>query len=200
MPTLGRTLTIIAIALAVATTTISVTMSVYFSTTAKATPVAPPSPSPSASPSATPTVAPAAPPQLRDYWTQAHSKVQLPSAAKRGEQVLTVLLPPGGWVLHADLTISSKGPSDFVGCVIGDADTPSLNAHRTIVGNPTLKGNVGPAPLVTVISETAAVTLTANTRVFVECEHDTARGAAPVIEPGADLWAHQSRYLIRQGA
>ena len=88
-------------------------------------------------------------------------------------------------MLHADLSVYNKGSSDFVGCVIGDSGTPSLNGHRTIVGDPTLKGNVGPAPLVAVISETAAVTVKTPTRVFVKCEHDTARGAAPSIDAGA---------------
>jgi hypothetical protein len=193
---MGRTLTIIAIALAVATTTISVAVSVYFSTTAKATPVA--APAASASPTPTPTVTP--PPPLRDYWTQTHGKVQLFPGAKKIKQVLVMTLPPGNWVLHADLTVYNKGPSDFVGCVIGDADTPVLNGHRTIVGDPTLKGNVGPAPLMAIIAETAAMTVQAPTRVFVKCAHDTARGASPYIDPGADLWAHQSAYLVKQGA
>jgi hypothetical protein len=195
---MSRTLTIIAIALAVATTTISVTMSVYFSTTAKATPVA--SPAPSASPSPSPTPAAIPPPLLRDYWTQTHSKVQLVSAAKRARQVLVMTLPAGRWVLHADLTVYNPGSSDVVGCVIGDSATPSLNWHRTVVGDPTLRGNVGPAPLVALISETAAVTVKAPTRFFVKCEHDTARGASPSIDAGADLWAHQSGYLVKQGA
>lgn len=191
---MGRTLTIIAIALAVVTTTVSVTMSVYFSTTAKATPAASPSPAPSPVPTVTP------PPPLRDYWAQAPAKVQLPAAAKHVRQVLVMTLPPGRWVLHADLSVYNKGPSDFVGCVIGDTGTPSLNTHRTVVGDPTVKGNVGPAPLVALISETAAVTVKTSTRVFVKCEHDTARGASPYIDPGADLWAHQSAYLVEQGA
>jgi len=198
MQLMGRTLTIIAIALAVATTTISVTMSVYFSTTAKATAVV--SPAPSASPSPSPTHTATPPPPLRDYWTQTHSKVQLVTGAKRIKQVLVMTLPAGRWVLHADLSVYNNGPSDFVGCVIGDTDTASLNGHRTIVGDPTLRGNVGPAPLVALISETAAVTVKTSTRVFVKCEHDTARGASPYIDPGADLWAHQSAYLVKQGA
>src|ERR1700745_669722 len=109
---MGRTLTTIAIALAVATTTVSVATSVYFSTTAKATPVA--SPAPSASP--TPAVTPPPPPPLRDYWTQVHGKVPLLPGAKKIKQVLALTLPPGHWVLHADLSIYNKGPSDFVGC------------------------------------------------------------------------------------
>jgi hypothetical protein len=191
---MGRTLTIIAIALAVATTTVSVAVSVYFSTTAKATPVVAPAPSASPTPTATPA------PPLRDYWTQTHAKVQLLPGARRIKQVLVMTLPPGRWVLHAELSVYNKGPSDFVGCVIGDSDTPSLNGHRTIVGDPTIKGNVGPASQMAFISETAAVTVKTSTRVVVKCEHDTARGATPYIDPGADLWAHQSAYLVKQGA
>ena len=195
---MGRTLTIIAIALAVATTTVSVAASVYFSTTARATPVVA-TPSASPSPTATPSPTPPTPP-LRDYWTQTHSKVQLLPAPKKIKQILTMTLPAGRWVLHADLSVYNKGPSDFVGCVIGDEVTPSLNGHRTIVGDPTAKGNVGPAALMGVISETAAVTFETPTRVFVKCEHDTAKGAAPFVDPGASLWAHQSGYLVKQGA
>ena len=189
---MGRTLTVIAIALAVATTTVSVAVSVYFSTTAKAVPVAAPTPTPSR----THTVPP--PPPLRDYWTQTHGKVTLPASAKRIKQVIAMTLPPGNWVLRAEESVYNKGPSDFVGCMIGDADTASLNSHRAIVGDPTIHGNVGPAPLMTVISETAAVSLKVPTRVFVRCEHDTARGASPYIDPGADLWAHQSAGPVRQ--
>jgi hypothetical protein len=194
---MGRTLTIIAIALAVATTTISVAASVYFSTTAKATPVAPPTPTASPAPIPTP---PPPPPPLRDYWTQTKGKAVLPAAAKRMKQVLVMTLPAGRWVLHADLSVYNKGPSDFVGCVIGTAGTPSLNAHHTIVGDPTLKGNVGSGPLMAVLSETAAVTTKTSTQVFVKCEHDNAHGPVPYIDAGADLWAHQSAYLVKLGA
>jgi hypothetical protein len=194
---MGRTLTIIAIALAVATTTISVAASVYFSTTAKATPVAAPAPSVSPTPMPTP---PPPPPPLRDYWTQTKGKAVLPAAAKRMKQVLVMTLPAGRWVLHADLSVYNKGPSDFVGCVIGSTGTPNLNAHHTIVGDPTAKGNAGAAPLMAVISETAAVTAKSPMQVFVKCEHDNAHGSAPYIDAGADLWAHQSAYLVKLGA
>lgn len=194
---MGRTLTIIAIALAVATTTISVAASVYFSTTAKATPVAAPTPTASPTPIPTP---PPPPPPLRDYWTQTKGKAVLPVAAKRMKQVLVMTLPAGRWVLHADLSVYNKGPSDFVGCVIGSTGTPNLNAHHTIVGDPTLKGNVGAGSLMAIISETAAVTAKTSTQVFVRCEHDNAHGSAPYIDAGADLWAHQSAYLVKLGA
>jgi hypothetical protein len=195
---MGRTLTIIAIALAVATTTISVAASVYFSTTAKATPVA--APTPTASPTPSPTPPPPPPPPLRDYWTQTKGKAVLPAAAKRMKQVLVMTLPAGRWVLHADLSVYNKGPSDFVGCVIGATGTQNLNAHHTIVGDPTVKGNVGAGPLMAIISETAAVTTKTSTQVFVKCEHDNAHGSAPYIDAGADLWAHQSAYLVKLGA
>ncbi len=189
---MGRTLTVIAIALAVTTTTVSVAVSVYFSATAKAVPVAAPTPAPSPSRSVPP------PPPLRDYWTQTHSKVTLPAGAKHVKQVIAMTLPAGNWVLRADESVYNKGPSDFVGCMIGDAATPSLNSHRAIVGDPSRHGNVGPAPLMTVISETAAVTLTTSARIFVLCEHDTARGASPYIDPGADLWAHESAHPVKR--
>ncbi len=185
---MGRTLTVIAIALAVATTTVSVAVSVYFSTTAKAVPVAAPSPSHAVPP----------PPPLRDYWTQTHSKVTLPAGATHVKQVIAMTLPAGNWVLRADESVYNKGPSDFVGCMIGDTATPGLNSHRAIVGDPSIHGNVGPAPLMAVISETAAVTLTTSTRIFVMCEHDTARGASPYIDPGADLWAHESARPVKR--
>jgi len=181
---MGRTLTIIAIALAVATTTISVAASVYFSTTAKATPVAAPTPTASPTPSPTP---PPPPPPLRDYWTQTKGKAVLPAAAKRMKQVLVMTLPAGRWVLHADLSVYNKGPSDFVGCVIGATGTQNLNAHHTIVGDPTVKGNVGAAPLMAIISVTAAVTTKTSTQVFVKCEHDNAHGSAPYIDYQAPI-------------
>jgi hypothetical protein len=170
---------------------------VYFSTTAKATPVAAPTPTASPTPSPTP---PPPPPPLRDYWTQTKGKAVLPAAAKRMKQVLVMTLPAGRWVLHADLSVYNKGPSDFVGCVIGATGTQNLNAHHTIVGDPTVKGNVGAGPLMAIISETAAVTTKTSTQVFVKCEHDNAHGSAPYIDAGADLWAHQSAYLVKLGA
>jgi hypothetical protein len=137
---------------------------------------------------------------MRDYWTQAKSKVPLPGAAKSMKQVLVITLPAGRWVLHADLSVYNQGPSDFVGCVIGDTDTPNLNAHHTVVGDPTLLGNVGPGSLMANLSATAAVTVATSTQVFVKCEHDTARGAAPYVDAGADLWAHQTAFLAKLGS
>src|SRR5260370_32758148 len=127
---MGGTLTGSAIALAVATTTGSVAVSVSFSTTAKAVPVAAPAPSHAVPP----------PPPLRDYWTQTHSKVTLPAGATHVKQVIAMTLPAGNWVLRADESVYNKGPSDFVGCMIGDTATPGLNSHRAIVGDPPIHG------------------------------------------------------------
>ena len=46
------------------------------------------------------------------------------------------------------------------------------------------------------MSETAAVSLSAPTKVTVFCEHDISNGASPYNDPNADLWAHRSGNLV----
>ncbi len=133
---------------------------------------------------------------VRDYWEQTHSSVHLSSTGGTETPIMTRRLPAGHWVLHADQTMVNFGPSDFGGCSIADTSNSNLNTHRTIVGNPNATGAKGPAPLATVLSETAAVSLSAPTTVTILCEHDTSNGATPSIDPNADLWAHRSASLV----
>jgi hypothetical protein len=132
---------------------------------------------------------------VQDYWEQTHHNINVSTTGGVETPIMTLELPAGKWVLHADQTMVNFGPSDFGGCSIGDTANNNLNTHRTMVGDPNTSGAQGPASFVTVLSETAAVSLSAPTTVTVFCEHDAANGATPYIDSNADLWAHLSAKL-----
>jgi hypothetical protein len=133
---------------------------------------------------------------VSDYWEQTHHGINISTTGGVETPIMSRTLPAGHWVLHADQTMANLGPSDFGGCSIGDTSNHNLNTHRTVVGNPNLAGAKGPSPLSTVLSETAAVSLSASSKITVFCEHDNSNGATPFIDPNADLWAHRSSRLI----
>lgn len=133
---------------------------------------------------------------VQDYWEQTHHGINISATGGVETPIMTLSLPAGKWVLHADQTMVNFGPSDYGGCSIGDTANNNLNTHRTIVGNPTAPSAMGPASFVTVLSETAAVSLSAPSRVTVLCEHDDSNGATPSIDSNADLWAHRSSNLV----
>lgn len=133
---------------------------------------------------------------VQDYWEQTHSGHNISTTGGVQTTIMTLKLPAGKWILHADQTMVNFGPSDYGGCSIGDTANSNLNTHRTIVGDPNATGASGPASFVTVLSETAAVSLSASSTVTVACEHDDSNGATPSIDPNADLWAHRSSHLV----
>ena len=133
---------------------------------------------------------------VQDYWEQTHHNINISATGGAETPIMTLALPAGHWVLHADQTMVNFGPSDYAGCTIGDTSNSSLNTHRTMVGDPNASGGQGPASFVTVLSETAAVSLSAPTTVTILCEHDTSNGAIPYIDSSADLWAHRSSNLV----
>ena len=133
---------------------------------------------------------------VSDYWEQTHHNIPISTSGGVETPIMTLQLPAGHWVLHADQTMVNFGPSDYAGCTIGDTSNSSLNTHRTMVGDPNASGGQGPASFVTVLSETAAVSLSAPTTVTILCEHDTSNGAIPYIDSSADLWAHRSSNLV----
>jgi hypothetical protein len=132
----------------------------------------------------------------QDYWEQTNQTINITATGGAETPIMTLALPAGHWVLHADQTMVNFGPSDYAGCSIGDTANTNLNTHRTMVGDPNATGSQGPASYVTVLSETAAVSLSAPTTVTVLCEHDTSNGAIPYIDSNADLWAHRSANLV----
>jgi hypothetical protein len=133
---------------------------------------------------------------VQDYWEQTHSGVNISTTGGVETPIMTLSLAAGKWVLHADQTMVNWGPSDYGGCSIGDTANSNLNTHRTMVGNPNAGGAMGPASFVTVLSETAAVSLSAPTTITIVCEHDDSNGATPSIDPNADLSAHKSANLV----
>ena len=132
---------------------------------------------------------------VQDYWEQTNHNINISTTGGTETSIMTLQLPAGKWVLHADQTMVNFGPSDFGGCSIGDTTNNNLNTHRTMVGDPNASGAQGPASFATVLSETAAVSLSAPTTVTVLCEHDKSNGATPYIDSNADLWAHLSAKL-----
>jgi hypothetical protein len=133
---------------------------------------------------------------VQDYWEQTNHNINISTTGGVGTPIMTLNLPTGKWVLHADQTMVNFGPSDYSGCSISDTTSSNLNAHRTIVGDPNAADAMGPASFVTVLSETAAVSLKAPTTVTIRCEHDDSNGATPSIDSNADLWAHRSSNLV----
>lgn len=131
---------------------------------------------------------------VQDYWEQTNHNVNISATGGAETPIMTLALPAGKWVLHAEQTMVNFGPSDYAGCSITDTAN-GLNTHRTMVGDPNATGAQGPASYLTVLSETAAVSLTAATTVTIVCEHDTSNGAIPYIDSNADLWAHRSSNL-----
>jgi len=133
---------------------------------------------------------------VQDYWEQTNHNINLSATGGVSTPIMTLKLPAGKWVLHADQTMVNFGPSDYAGCEIGDTANSDLNAHNNIVGDPNATGAQGPASFVDTLSETAAVSLSAPTTVTITCGHNDTNGATPYINSNADLWAHRSSNLV----
>jgi hypothetical protein len=133
---------------------------------------------------------------VQDYWEQTNHNINLSTTGGVSTPIMTLKLPAGKWVLHADQTMVNFGPSDYAGCEIGDTANSDLNAHNNIVGDPNATGAQGPASFVDTLSETAAVSLSAPTTVTITCGHNNTNGATPYINSNADLWAHRSANLV----
>jgi hypothetical protein len=132
---------------------------------------------------------------VSDYWEQTHHNIHVSTSGGAETPIMTLALPAGKWILHADQTIVNFGASDFAGCSLADGSNSNLNTHRTIVGDPNASGASGASAVATTLSETAAVSLSTPTRVTVLCEHDTSSGASTYIDANADLWAHRTSSL-----
>jgi hypothetical protein len=154
-------------------------------------------------PAVTPAVTPSAtlPASLADRWVELdplptpNHGTPLDVRAKHWTLILDLTLPAGPWVLHAEQTIVNVGQPDFARCVIATDDQGS--PQDALVQQTTYVGGTG--VMAAVISETAAVTLAQQATMGVFCDHDTATPAtssSPYVDPGADLWAHQSGSLI----
>jgi hypothetical protein len=113
--------------------------------------------------------------------------------------ILSLTLPAGQWVLHADETAVNLGPSDWVRCEIAEDPGAALDQQSAFVGDSGgLIQRSQPATTGTDLSETAPLVLGIRTTVSLFCDHDTgssAGAALPYIDPGAVLWAHQSGNL-----
>ena len=133
---------------------------------------------------------------VNDYWEQTNHNINMSSAGGTQAPIMTLNLPAGRWILHADQTMVNFGPSDYAGCTISDPSNPDLNSHGTIVGDPNAAGAWGPASFVASLSETVAVSLSATTTVSVSCDHQNSNGSTPYINSNADSRAHRSSNLV----
>jgi hypothetical protein len=133
---------------------------------------------------------------VQDHWEQTHHNINISTTGGVNSPIMTLQLPAGKWVLHADQTMVNFGSSDFAGCTIADTSNSDLNAHGVMVGDPNASGAMGPASIVASLSEVAAVSLSAPTTVTITCSHQNTNGATPYINSNADLWAHRSSNLV----
>ena len=133
---------------------------------------------------------------VQDYWEQTNHNINISTAGAVETPIMTLRLPAGKWVLHADQTMVNFGSSDYSGCTIRDTANSDLDAHGTMVGDPNTTGALGPGSFVASVSETAAVSLSAPTTVTITCSHQNTNGAIPYINSNADLWAHRSANLV----
>ena len=99
-------------------------------------------------------------------------------------------LPAGKWVVHADNTMVNFGAADIARCTLFSGAT-LLDAHASDVGSSTGVSEVATA------SETGSVILTANTKVSVQCEHDTSNGSSTYVDADAVLWAHRATSIVQ---
>jgi hypothetical protein len=140
------------------------------------------------------------PAPLADRWVELdplptpNPGTPLDARARHWTLILDLSLPAGPWVLHAEQTIVNVGTPDYARCVIATDDQGS--PQGALVQQSAYVGAKGATAAV--ISETAAVTLQQKTTIGVFCDHDAPalNANSPYVDPGADLWAHQSGSLI----
>src|SRR5215472_14043060 len=63
---------------------------------------------------------------VQDYWEQTNHNITMSGTGGAATPIMTLRLPAGHWVLHADQTMVNFGPSDYAGCGINDT-TQGLN-------------------------------------------------------------------------
>jgi hypothetical protein len=184
----SRALAYTAIGLAAVLSTAGAAGAAYFGRpAATAAPVATPSPAPASAPLAD---------EVAELSPQlgANRGTSLYQAGGRWREILYLRLPAGSWVLHADETIVNVGQPDYARCMISsDIASAPLDQQATVVG--AAGGSQGQTAAN--LAETAAVTLRTGGTAYLFCDHDTTAGDSnlPYVDPGAVLWAHQSRSL-----
>jgi hypothetical protein len=133
-----------------------------------------------------------------DAWAQTTQTVDVSTTGAVETPILSITLPAGKWVIHADETLVNFGPSDYAGCSLADTNNPDLNNHGVMVGDPGQSGAQGPAGYMGTVPETAAVVLATKTTVTVTCSHQSSNGATPYVNANADIWAHKASKLSLQ--
>ncbi|MEW2033361.1 hypothetical protein AB0901_23015 [Streptomyces roseifaciens] len=131
----------------------------------------------------------------QDVVRQSTSAVQLSTAGGAHTTVISESVPAGSWVLSANATLVSWGPSDYTRCMLYTGNT-NIGGASTVVGNPG-PGSAGTGTFVTTVSVHGAFTSTSPATISLRCGHDQDRaaGAAPYVDPQATLWAHRSEGL-----
>lgn len=120
---------------------------------------------------------------VNDYWEQTNHNINMSSAGGTQAPIMTLNLPAGRWILHADQTMVNFGPSDYAGCTISDPSNPDLNSHGTIVGDPNAAGAWGPASFVASLSRRSRCLLAQLPRSASPATTKTATAPPPTSTP-----------------
>ena len=114
---------------------------------------------------------------------------QTPLSATGGAEVTInkLKLPAGKWIVRYDDTLVRTGPvNDDIRCYL--RTSTKSNGHALQAGNVD--------PVVGTLSGTIALKLKSATTVRNTCAHDqTTGGGNYYVDPGATMWAHQSKSL-----
>jgi hypothetical protein len=101
--------------------------------------------------------------------------------------VLSVSLPAGSWVLHADASISSPAYADYFHCGIYNGTTQVTEDEMHLTA-----GDAGALSITTAI-----ISNTGFTASFL-CWHDTTQAAAAAdVEHDSSFWAHKATSLAK---
>lgn len=105
-------------------------------------------------------------------------------------RVMSLRLPAGSWIVHADdSAVGSSESADIVRCWL-------VARHGVHVGHATQVGGQN-APFVATLSDTIGIKLTATKTVYNTCSHDNTTSGTYYVDADATLWRtrhHRSPY------
>ena len=112
--------------------------------------------------------------------------------------IMSIFLPQGKYVLSAAGDLVNFGPSDYARCAIfvNNVDISASGGTATLVGNPNLLHNQGPASLLSTVAVAGGTTVAAaGETATLQCAHDHTNGSQPYFDSGGSMWAHKTNSL-----
>ena len=108
--------------------------------------------------------------------------------------VLSLSLPAGRYLFHADGNLVDWAASDYTRChiMVGSKQIASVS---TVVGAGSVDGKDGPASILSPFSLTGAIAITAPRTATLQCWHDIDVTDPAYVDPGASMWAHKTDSL-----